>query len=224
MGAADLAALSLAAFQHYRGLVYETPNFEVYFRQSTPLPEIADLKIGSRPASRSKSGAIEDLRAIPWVFSWSQARVMLPGWFGFGTAANSVGLEKLRAIYEVSPFFRTTIANMEMVLAKSSMALAKQYAALVDDKVLAEQVFTRIETEWQATVAAVLAISGQKTLLENNPGLGESINRRMPYVNALGHLQINLLRRRRAGDDSEAIHQGIHMSINGVSAGLRNSG
>jgi phosphoenolpyruvate carboxylase len=149
---------------------------------------------------------------------------MLPGWFGFGTAANSVGLEKLRAIYEVSPFFRTTIANMEMVLAKSSMALAKQYAALVDDKVLAEQVFTRIETEWQATVAAVLAISGQKTLLENNPGLGESINRRMPYVNALGHLQINLLRRRRAGDDSEAIHQGIHMSINGVSAGLRNSG
>jgi phosphoenolpyruvate carboxylase len=223
-GAAELAALSQAAFRHYRGLVYETPGFEVYFRQSTPLPEIADLKIGSRPASRSKSGAIEDLRAIPWVFSWSQARVMLPGWFGFGTAANSVGIEKLRAIYAISPFFRTTIANMEMVLAKSSMALAKQYAGLVEDRALAEQIFTRIEEEWNRTVAAVLAISGQQTLLEKNPGLAESIHRRLPYVNALGHLQINLLRRRRAGDESEAIHQGIHMSINGVSAGLRNSG
>jgi phosphoenolpyruvate carboxylase len=223
-GAAELAALSQAAFRHYRGLVYETPGFEVYFRQSTQLPEIADLKIGSRPASRSKSGAIEDLRAIPWVFSWSQARVMLPGWFGFGTAANSVGIEKLRAIYAISPFFRTTIANMEMVLAKSSMALAKQYAGLVEDRALAEQIFTRIEEEWNRTVAAVLAISGQQTLLEKNPGLAESIHRRLPYVNALGHLQINLLRRRRAGDESEAIHQGIHMSINGVSAGLRNSG
>jgi phosphoenolpyruvate carboxylase len=224
MGATDLAALSMAAFKHYRGLVYETPGFEVYFRQSTPLPEIADLKIGSRPASRSKSGAIEDLRAIPWVFSWSQARVMLPGWFGFGTAAHAVGLDKLRAIYEVSPFFRTTIANMEMVLAKSSMALAKQYAGLVEDRALADRVFARIEAEWNATHAAVLAISGQKTLLEKNPQLAESINRRMPYVNALGHLQINLLRRRRAGDESEEIHRGIHMSINGVSAGLRNSG
>jgi phosphoenolpyruvate carboxylase len=223
-GAADLAALSQAAFKHYRGLVYETPGFEIYFRQSTPLPEIADLKIGSRPASRSKSGAIEDLRAIPWVFSWSQARVMLPGWFGFGTAANAVGIDKLRTIYEISPFFRTTIANMEMVLAKSSMALAKQYAGLVEDRALAEQVFARIDEEWNRTVAAVLAISGQKTLLEKNPRLAESINRRLPYVNALGHLQINLLRRRRAGDESAAIHQGIHMSINGVSAGLRNSG
>jgi len=223
-GAADLAALSLAAFKHYRGLVYETPGFEVYFRQSTPLPEIADLKIGSRRASRSKSGAIEDLRAIPWVFSWSQARVMLPGWFGFGTAAHQVGLDKLRAIYEVSPFFRTTIANMEMVLAKSSMALAKEYAGLVEDRALADSVFGRIEAEWNATHAAVLAISGQKQVLEKNPSLAESINRRLPYVNALGHLQINLLRRRRAGDESEEIHRGIHMSINGVSAGLRNSG
>jgi len=224
MGAADLASLSKAAFRHYRGLVYDTPGFEVYFRQSTPLPEIADLKIGSRPASRSKSGAIEDLRAIPWVFSWSQARVMLPGWFGFGTAAHEVGLDRLRLLYNVSPFFRTTIANMEMVLAKSSMALAKQYAGLVEDRALATGIFVRIEAEWDLTYAAVLAISGQAKLLENNPGLADSINRRMPYVNALGHLQINLLRRRRAGDDSEAIHSGIHMSINGVSAGLRNSG
>jgi len=223
-GAAALAALSQAAWRHYRGLVYETPGFEVYFRQSTPLPEIADLKIGSRPASRSTSGAIEDLRAIPWVFSWSQARVMLPGWFGFGTAANMVGLEKLRALYGVSPFLRTTIANMEMVLAKSSMALARQYAGLVEDKALAERVFSRIEAEWQASMAAVLAVSGQSRLLESDPGLAQSIHRRLPYVNALNHLQINLLRRRRAGDESEAIHRGIHMSINGVSAGLRNSG
>ncbi len=223
-GAAAMMDLSQVAFAQYRGLVYDTPGFEVYFRQSTPLPEIADLKIGSRPASRSTSGAIEDLRAIPRVFSWSQARVMLPGWFGFGTAAHQVGLERLRAIHDVSPFFRTTLANMEMVLAKSSMTLARQYAGLVEDRALAEQVFTRIEAEWEATVAAVLTISGQSRLLEKNADLADSIHRRLPYVNALNHLQINLLRRRRAGDDSEETHRGIHMSINGVSAGLRNSG
>jgi phosphoenolpyruvate carboxylase len=223
-GAEDLAALSQAAYRAYRNLVYETPSFEVYFRQSTPLPEIADLKIGSRPASRSKTGAIEDLRAIPWVFSWSQARVMLPGWYGFGTAAHMVGLERLRVIYDASPFFRTTISNMEMVLAKSSMALARQYAGLVENRDLAETVFARIEKEWQATLAAVLAVSGQTSLLEKSPRLAKSIHSRLPYINALNHLQINLLRRRRAGDESEEIHRGIHMSINGVSAGLRNSG
>jgi phosphoenolpyruvate carboxylase len=149
---------------------------------------------------------------------------MLPGWYGFGTAAHSVGLERLRSIYDASPFFRTTISNMEMVLAKSSMALARQYAGLVEDRTLAETVFARIEKEWQATLAAVLAVSGQTSLLEKSPRLAKSIHSRLPYINALNHLQINLLRRRRAGDESEEIHRGIHMSINGVSAGLRNSG
>ncbi len=219
-----LAEFSEAAYRAYRGLVYETAHFEDYFRQSTPLLEIADLKIGSRPASRTKSGRIEDLRAIPWVFSWSQARVMLPGWFGFGSATGAVGVENLKPIYKASPSFRTTLANMEMVLAKSSMAIARRYSELVEDQGLARQVFARIEAEWQATVEAVLAISGQRSLLETDPRLMASIQSRLPYVNALNYLQVDLLRRRRAGDADEETHRGIHMSINGVSAGLRNSG
>jgi phosphoenolpyruvate carboxylase len=221
---AVLADFSEAAYRAYRGLVYETPNFEVYFRQATPLLEIADLKIGSRPASRTKSGRIEDLRAIPWVFSWSQARVMLPGWFGFGSATAKIGAEMLRPIYKHSASFRTTIANMEMVLAKSSMPIARRYAELVEDRALAKAIMVRIEEEWQATVEAVLSISGQKSLLETDPRLMASIQSRLPYVDALNHLQVDLLRRRRAGDADADIHRGIHMSINGVSAGLRNSG
>lgn len=219
-----LAALSETAFRTYRGLVYETPGFETYFRQSTPLLEIADLKIGSRPASRSQSARIEDLRAIPWVFSWSQARAMLPGWFGFGSAAAKVGVDGLKPLFKSSAFFRTMIANMEMVLAKSSLTIARRYAALAQDRNLAEQVMSHVEAEWQLTHDAVLAVSGQTGLLANNPRLADSINRRLPYVDALNYLQVDLLRRRRAGDSSEEIHSGIHMSINGVAAGLRNSG
>ena len=219
-----LADFSEAAYGAYRALVYETAKFEVYFREATPLLEISDLKIGSRPASRTKSGRIEDLRAIPWVFSWSQARVMLPGWFGFGSAAARLGAGKLRPVYKNSPSFRTTIANMEMVLAKSSMPIARRYAELVEDRALARTVSARIEDEWQQTVNAVLEISGQKSLLESDPRLMASIQSRLPYVDALNHLQVDLLRRRRAGDADAEIHRGIHMSINGVSAGLRNSG
>ncbi len=223
--AAELfAAMSETAFRVYRSLVYETPGFEAYFRQSTPLLEIADLKIGSRPASRTASPRIEDLRAIPWVFSWSQARVMLPGWFGFGTAASELGLEKLKPLFKSSAFFRTMIANMEMVLAKSSLAIARRYSSLAEDRAVAESVMTRIEAEWQRTRDAVLVITGQPALLANNPRLKESIDRRLPYVDALNYLQVDLLSRRRAGDASVETHSGIHMSINGVAAGLRNSG
>jgi len=219
-----LARLSAVACSAYRGLVYETKGFDRYFRESTPLPEISDLKIGSRPASRTKSGRIEDLRAIPWVFSWSQARVMLPGWFGFGSAVRQVGAKSLRPLWQTSPFFRTTVSNMEMVLAKSSLPIARRYSELVENKALAEKVFARIEDEWHATVEAVLAVSGQSVLLERQPRLMNSIRLRLPYIDALNHLQVDLLRRRRAGDDSEETSRAIHMSINGVSAGLRNSG
>jgi phosphoenolpyruvate carboxylase len=219
-----LSALSDAAFRHYRGLVYDTPGFETYFRQATPLLEIADLKIGSRPASRSTSPRIEDLRAIPWVFSWSQGRVMLPGWFGFGTGAKAVGAKSLKPLYESSGFFRAMLANMEMVLAKSSLSIARRYAGLVEDRRLAESVFARIEEEWHLTQEAVFAITGQKSLLERDPRLAASIQSRLPYVDALNHLQVDLLARRRAGDADESTHSGIHMSINGISAGLRNSG
>jgi phosphoenolpyruvate carboxylase len=219
-----LSALSEAAFRHYRGLVYETPGFEAYFREATPLLEISALKSGSRPASRSTSPRIEDLRAIPWVFSWSQGRVMLPGWYGFGTAANTVGVNALKPLYERSGFFRAMLANMEMVLAKSSLSIARRYAGLVEDRAVAAAVFARIEAEWHLTQETLFEITGQKSLLEHDPRLAASIQSRLPYVDALNHLQVDLLARRRAGDGSESIHGGIHMSINGISAGLRNSG
>jgi len=229
-GAEALAAFSAKAFEAYRALVYETEGFETYFRQSTPLPEISALNIGSRPASRTASTRIEDLRAIPWVFSWSQARVMLPGWYGFGSAVATAfddaeaGARELGRIYGRSPFFRSTVSNLEMVLAKSSLQIARCYADLVEDRAMADSVFERISREWLATRDAVLAITGQKTLLERNPRLAESIRLRLPYVDALNLLQVDLLRRRRAGDEDEAIGRGIRMSINGVSASLRNSG
>ena len=222
------SAFSTEAFRAYRSLVYETPGFEDFFRQSTPLPEISDLKIGSRPASRTNSPRIEDLRAIPWVFSWSQARVMLPGWYGFGAAAAKLretgrGAE-LTDLYARSPFFRTVVSNLEMMLAKSNLEIARRYADLVEDQDLAERMFQRISTEWALTHDSVLVLTGQKVLLENNPELSESIRLRLPYIDALNLLQLDLLRRRRSGkDDDETLH-GIHMSINGVSAGLRNSG
>jgi len=219
-----LARLSATAYSAYRGLVYETKGFDRYFRESTPLPEISDLKIGSRPASRSKSGRIEDLRAIPWVFSWSQARVMLPGWFGFGSAAREMGAKSLRPLWQSSPFFRATVSNMEMVLAKSSMPIARRYSELVGDRALAQKAYARIEEEWNLTVEAILAVTGQAGLLEHQPRLLNSIRLRLPYIDALNRLQVDLLRRRRAGDKSVETSRAIHMSINGVSAGLRNSG
>lgn len=222
-----LAAASADSFAAYRDLVYETPGFEDYFRQSTPVSEIADLKIGSRPASRTASSKIADLRAIPWVFSWSQSRVMLPGWYGFGAATLGAGPERLEAmsrLHQSSPFFRSVVSNLEMVLAKSSLPIAARYADLVADKALSARVFARIEAEWRASRDAVLAITGQSALLQNNPRLALSIRLRLPYIDPLNVLQIELLRRHRAGEANDDVRRGIHMSINGVSAGLRNSG
>ena len=149
---------------------------------------------------------------------------MLPGWFGFGSAVREIGAQSLAPLYRSSPFFRTTVSNMEMVLTKSSMAIARRYSELVSDRAIAEAVFARIEDEWKATVEAILAVTGQSVMLERSPRLMNSIRLRLPYIDALNHLQVDLLRRRRAGDDSEETRRAIHMSINGVSAGLRNSG
>ena len=226
--AESFALFSAEAYGAYRALVYETPGFDIYFRQSTPLPEISDLKIGSRPASRTNSTRVEDLRAIPWVFSWSQARLTLPGWYGFGAAAAKMqemgrGPE-LTALYAQSRFFRTVVSNLEMVLAKANLDIARHYADLVEDQNLANTIFARIEAEHQTTLEIVLALTGQKTLLENNPALAQSIRLRLPYIDALNLLQLDLLRRRRSGKEDAETVQAIHMSINGVSAGLRNSG
>jgi phosphoenolpyruvate carboxylase len=208
----------------YRALVYETDGFVDYFRAATPIVEIAELKIGSRPASRSASTAIEDLRAIPWVFSWSQSRVMLPGWFGFGSAVAGADMGELQAMNRDWPFFRTLIQNMEMVMAKADMTVARRYAALVPDRALADRVFAAILAEWDRTHAAVLAITGQEALLGGQPELDRLIRLRMPYVEPLNHVQIELIRRRRAGDDDPRVREGILLALNGVAAGLRNSG
>jgi phosphoenolpyruvate carboxylase len=229
-----MAELADHAFKAYRSLVYETPDFERYFWESTVIGEISRLNIGSRPASRKKTTAIEDLRAIPWVFSWSQCRLMLPGWYGFGSAYQAfleqhgeAGLPLLRGMHRDWGFFRTMLANMDMLLAKTDIALAERYAGLVQDAALRAAIFGRIKAEWQATRDALLAITGQQALLEANPLLRRSMQNRYPYLDPLNHLQVELLRRYRSGapwSDDPRVQSGIHLTINGVAAGLRNSG
>ncbi len=220
-----MAGISAQAFETYRGLVYGTDGFKTFFRQFTPLTEIATLKIGSRPASRTKSDRIEDLRAIPWVFSWAQARVMLPGWYGVGQAlAAFPDRPLLRAMAKEWPFFRATLDNMEMVLAKSDLAIARRYLDLVQDRGMAEHYFGQIESAWKLTVDTLLDITGQSRLLEKNPVLDQSIRLRLPYVEPLNLLQVELLRRHRAGDTDPRVAEGIQLTINAVATALRNSG
>jgi phosphoenolpyruvate carboxylase len=220
-----MARLSKIAFEAYRGLVYETEGFARAFRQMTPIAEISDLKIGSRPASRTASERIEDLRAIPWVFSWAQARVMLPGWFGAGAAFKAFGDNALlQEMIEGWPFFRATIDNMEMVLAKSDITIAGRYAELIEDEGLRRTIFGRIKEGWEETHDRLLAITGQSRLLENKPMLEASIQLRLPYIEPLNILQIELLKRHRAGERDPRIREGIQLSINAVATALRNSG
>ncbi|MES2337378.1 MAG: phosphoenolpyruvate carboxylase [Pseudomonadota bacterium] len=222
---AAMDTLSDAAFSAYRGLVYETEGFRTFFRQATPIAEIAGLKIGSRPASRKKSDAIEDLRAIPWVFSWAQARVMLPGWYGVGQALEAFpdkGL--LREMAAGWPLFASTLDNLEQVLAKSDMGIAARYAALVEDRALGDGIFGRIRDGWQQTHDGLLQVTRQTRLLEKHPGLETSIRLRLPYIEPLNLLQIELLKRHRAGEDDARIGEGILLSINAIATALRNSG
>jgi phosphoenolpyruvate carboxylase len=230
--AAELSQASMAA---YRALVYETPGFADYFFGSTPLREIAELNIGSRPASRKPSQRIEDLRAIPWGFSWGQCRLTLPGWYGFGSAVAAYldhgdgkqRRERIALLQKMErqwPFFRTLLSNMDMVLAKSDLALASRYAELVSDARLRKKVFSTIEAEWHRTTEALALITGDKQRLSNNAALQRSIKHRFPYIDPLHHLQVELVRRYRAGRADERVQRGIHISINGIAAGLRNTG
>jgi phosphoenolpyruvate carboxylase len=222
----SMDALSQKAMEAYRALVFETPGFVDYFYGASPISEIADLNIGSRPTSRQAARSLQGLRAIPWVFSWSQSRAMLPGWYGFGSAVAQAGvpIEALKELYQTWPFFSSALANMEMVLAKADMAIAGRYAGLVEDRALADKVFGEIRAEWDRTNEALLAITGQGALLEKDPDLAAVIRSRLPYIDPLNHLQIELIRRRRRGDDDEAVREGIHLTINGIAAGLRNTG
>ena len=230
--AAELSQNSMSA---YRALVYETAGFTEYFFSSTPIREIAELNIGSRPASRKASQKIEDLRAIPWGFSWGQCRLTLPGWFGFGSAvhafihagpADSVKERTalLQKMYTQWPFFRTLLSNMDMVMAKSDLALASRYSELVSDARLRKKIFSAIEAEWHSTAQALATITGEKNRLANNAALQRSIRHRFPYIDPLHHLQVELVRRYRAGQADERVQRGIHISINGIAAGLRNTG
>jgi phosphoenolpyruvate carboxylase len=223
--------LSALAFKAYRGLVYETEGFADYFWGSTVITEIATLNIGSRPASRKKTREIEDLRAIPWVFSWAQCRLMLPGWYGFGSAVEiwvkehpDKGMPFLRELYREWPFFRMLLSNMDMVLAKSSIAIASRYADLVPDVALREKIFGRIRQEWHTTIELLLDIMGQQRLLQGNPPLERSIRNRFPYLDPLNHVQVELLKAHRDENADEQALRGIQITINGISAGLRNSG
>ena len=218
-------ALSANAFKSYRSLVYDEPAFATFFRQMTPLSEIATLNIGSRPASRSKSDRIEDLRAIPWVFSWAQARVMLPGWYGVGSALSDFGdVGLLREMREAWPFVRTTLDNIEMVLAKSDMSISARYAELVEDEAARKHLFGRVRDEWNRTHDRLMEITGEAHLLERNPKLQNSIRLRLPYIEPLNHLQIELLRRFRSGETDQKVRDGIHLTINAIATALRNSG
>ncbi len=230
--AASLSSASLAA---YRALVYETPGFTEYFFDSTPIREIAELNIGSRPAARKPSQKIEDLRAIPWGFSWGQCRLTLPGWYGFGSAVSSFlnrpdskgrtsQLALLQKMYRQWPFFHTLLSNMDMVMAKSDLALASRYAELVGNIRLRKRVLGAIETEWHLTADALALITGHKQRLANNAALQRSIRHRFPYIDPLHHLQVELIRRYRGGQSDERVRRGIHISINGIAAGLRNTG
>jgi phosphoenolpyruvate carboxylase len=222
---AAMDQLSERALRAYRALVYETPGFVGFFRQMTPIAEISELKIGSRPASRTRSERIEDLRAIPWVFSWAQARVMLPGWYGVGAAMRALAEPRLLAeMVQAWPFFRTTLENLEMVLAKSDMDIAAHYATLVADRDLAQSLFGRIRAAWQETHDVLLLATGQSRLLERNPTLDRSIRLRLPYIEPLNLLQVELLRRRRSGEQDPRVGEGLQLSLTAIATALRNSG
>lgn len=235
-----MADLSERAYAAYRHLVYDTPGFTDYFFAATPIAEIAELNIGSRPASRKSTRRIEDLRAIPWGFSWGQCRLLLPGWYGFGSAVSgwlqeSAGKEQarrlatLRAMYKEWPFFAALLSNMDMVLSKTDLAVASRYAGLVADRKLRHAIFGRITQEHERTSQLLSAITGNKERLAGNPLLARSIKNRFAYLDPLNHLQVELIKRHRSATANgkpgeERGRRGIHLTINGVAAGLRNTG
>ena len=227
--------LSQSSMKAYRDFVYGTPGFSEYFFAATPIQEIAKLNIGSRPASRKANQKIEDLRAIPWGFSWGQCRLTLPGWYGFGSAVEEFKKQSsstdgkatialLQKMYKEWPFFRTLLSNIDMAMAKSDLALASRYSELVPNAKLREKIFGQIESEWKKTVRALNLITGEKVRLAKNPALARSIRNRFPYIDPLHHLQVELVRRYRAGKHDERTQRGIHIAINGIAAGLRNTG
>jgi phosphoenolpyruvate carboxylase len=221
--------LAGCAAKHYRLLVDDADLLR-YFEEATPFSEIGQLKIASRPAYRQGGRSLQQLRAIPWVFSWMQSRHTLPGWYGLGSAvADFLGehggeLATLQEMYRCWPFWRTLIDNAQMILAKADLTIARLYADLVRDPALADQVFQRVEQEYHASVACICRITGQAELLDQVPVLKQSIQRRNPYVDALSFIQLVLLKRIRSGQKDEELITAVQESINGIASGLKNTG
>jgi phosphoenolpyruvate carboxylase len=228
-----LEDLATSARKHYRSLVYETPGFIDYFRSATPIAEISRLNIGSRPAARRASNRIEDLRAIPWVFSWMQNRHTLPGWYGIGYALEQYlgqepsRMDLLQQMYRSWPFFHTIIDNAQMILGKADMQIARRYTALVPDQALAQRIFGAVEEEYTRASQLICQIVGSARLLDSMPILQRAIHRRNPYIDPLSYIQIELLERLRADPnqpDHAALEDAVLLSINGLAAGLLNTG
>ncbi|HEX2190002.1 MAG TPA: phosphoenolpyruvate carboxylase, partial [Longimicrobiaceae bacterium] len=226
---AAMEGMSAAAFGFYREHVADDPDVLAYFQQATPVGELEHARIGSRPARRGETRGLDDLRAIPWVFGWMQSRHVLPGWFGVGHALESFAEEEggealLREMMEAFPLFHDLVRNVEMGMAKADLSIARRYADLVEDAALRDRVFGRIVEEFDRTRRMVLRVTGQERLLDENPVLARSIRLRNPYVDPLSLVQVSLLRRKRAGEESEELNYAIAATINGISAGLRNTG
>jgi phosphoenolpyruvate carboxylase len=226
---AAFAELSDVAFAFYREHILHDPEVLQYFEEATPVAELEHAKIGSRPSRRGGRRSLSDLRAIPWVFGWTQSRQLVPAWFAVGHALEAYaqkpgGAATLATMAREFPLFIDLIRNVEMALAKSDFGIARLYASLVADSGLRDRVFQKLEAEYHRARQAILAITGQSELLENNQVLARSIRLRNPYVDPMSLIQVDLLRRKRAGDDSDAINRAISATINGISAGLRNTG
>ncbi|MDG8788906.1 phosphoenolpyruvate carboxylase [Streptococcus pneumoniae] len=217
------------SYDIYRDLVFGNEHFYDYFFESSPIKAISSFNIGSRPAARKTITEIGGLRAIPWVFSWSQSRVMFPGWYGVGSSfkefinKNPENIAILRDMYQNWPFFQSLLSNVDMVLSKSNMNIAFEYAKLCEDEQV-KVIYETILNEWQVTKNVILAIEGHDELLADNPYLKASLDYRMPYFNILNYIQLELIKRQRRGELSSDQERLIHITINGIATGLRNSG
>jgi len=218
----------------YQDLIFRDPDFMTFFKESTPLPEVGELNIGSRPSKRKGSDRFEDLRAIPWVFAWTQSRYLLPAWYAAGTAfskfvnGDAARLETLRTMYREYSFFSSLIDNLQMALGKADLMIARQYAGMIEDETIKGRIFSQIEEEYALTKEMILSITGQEDILDNVPVIQESIRLRNPYVDPLSYMQVQLLTELRGlrsqnGDDAELLRE-VLLTINGIAAGLRNTG
>jgi phosphoenolpyruvate carboxylase len=225
-----LDQLSALAFDFYRQQILDDPEVLTYFEQSTPMAELENAKIGSRPSRRSASRVLTDLRAIPWVFGWTQSRLLIPAWYGVGHALTEFlsrkesNLALLQTMAKEFPLFIDLLRNVEMALGKADLATARLYSTLVPDAALRERVFDKLQSEFHRTISAVLAILRQKELLETNKVLSNSIKLRNPYVDPMHFIQVDMLRRKRSGEDTPEVNRAIAATISGISAGLRNTG